>query len=330
MTDHAGADAVPGAATATATEAGGPLLRIAHVADSYRRYPGEEVTLFARVEVEGGLPGYTLQIVLPGGLALGDTRAPDGTVPQVSGDGERTCLTWNAECLPGAGACEYQVTATVRPVAQDVFLSSTATAIGAGEGAQAVASETVGIAVAAKGRYLRYLPALYEQDEFMGRFLMLFESLLQPIEGRIAHLPSYFDPQMAPAELLPWLGSWLGLVLDERWPEARRRKLIQSAASLYRRRGTRRGLMEYLSILGQEVDIVEHFGGGLRLGSGATLGRHATLGQGDSPHLFTVTMHLPRNLPSEEGAECARMARSIIEAGKPVHTAYELRVEYDR
>ncbi len=357
MTDYAGADAIHSAALAATPEAAGPRLGISHVAGAYRRYPGEDVTLFTRVEVKGPLPGFRLQIVLPEGLALGDTRAPDGSVPQVSGDGRRTYLTWTAECKAGVSAYEYQVMATVRPVAQDVSLRSTATvtaaglspasaaryadahasdtvqvrpAAGDGLSAEIEASETVSIAVSAKGRYLRYLPALYEQDELMGRFLMLFESMLQPIESRIAHLPLYFDPQMAPAEFLPWLGSWLGLVLDERWPEARRRELIRSAVTLYRRRGTRRGLLEYLRLLGEEVDIVEHFGDGLRLGSGATLGPHAVLGKGGSPHRFTVIMHLPQSLSQEEEPERVRIARSIIEAEKPVHTEYELQVEYDR
>ena len=46
------------------------------------------------------------------------------------------------------------------------------------------------------------------------------------------------DPHAAPEEVLPWLASFLGLALDERWPLHARRELIAETPQLCRARGT--------------------------------------------------------------------------------------------
>jgi hypothetical protein len=80
--------------------------------------------------------------------------------------------------------------------------------------------------------YLQYLPAPFHADPFMRRFLMIFETVLGPIERTIDNVAYYLDPRVTPAELLPWLASWVGLGLDENWPLATQRQLVLWAASL--------------------------------------------------------------------------------------------------
>jgi len=196
-------------------------------------------------------------------------------------------------------------------------------------------TETVTVLVSAKGRYIRHLPRMYlEQDELMGRFLMLFESFWGPIEQQIDNLYDYFDPLLTPARLLPWLAGWVDLTLDERWPEAQRRRLLRSAVSLYRKRGTRRGLQEYLEIYtGGRVKITEHSASNFRLGPEARLGLGVALGTVNLPHTFTVTVFLPAGdarmeTRARQAADHRRIIEAIIEAEKPAHTSYNLRVEY--
>jgi phage tail-like protein len=157
--------------------------------------------------------------------------------------------------------------------------------------------------------YLKYLPAIYSADDFMGRFLLIFETILSPIDRTVGNLHYYFDPQMTPAELLPWLASWLGLALDERWPEEQRRALILAAVDLYQWRGTRRGLSEFLRLYtGLTPEIVEH-GVGRR---GAT--------EADA-FRFTVRIKVP------DPAQVDRaVVEAIIEAEKPAHTGYNLEI----
>ena len=154
----------------------------------------------------------------------------------------------------------------------------------------------------------------------MGRFLMIFESILGPIEGVLDNISHYFDAGTAPRELLPWLASWVNLALDETWPLERRRELVGSAVELFRDRGTRRGLREYLRVYsGVEPRITEDFGG-ISLAGQARLGLNTVLGAG-RPHTFSVTLELddPESVNLEQ-------LKAIIEAEKPAHSAYTLEI----
>lgn len=169
--------------------------------------------------------------------------------------------------------------------------------------------------------YLKYLPAIYSEDEFMGRFLNIFENIITPIEETIRNIHDYFDPKMTPEPLLPWLASWLDLVLDEEWPLDKRRVLIGAAVRLYQLRGTLRGLSEYLRIYtGAEPTIEEHHGG-IRLGPASELGWNTILGDGQD-HCFTVVLRLDEGAP----VDLAKV-KAIIQAEKPAHLAYILQVE---
>ncbi len=312
------------------------FFTVDHVVDSYRRYPGETVTLYTRVRVRQPLPGFTLRITIPEGLTPSGYRAPsnDGhALPEIE-VGDETHYVWRMEREVEAGAgYEYRVEAQVAPTEQNLTLESQAVVTAEGpEGAGASAQETVTVAVFAKGRYLQYLPAIYQADDFMGRFLMLFESFWGPIERQIDSIPYYFDPDMAPPDFVPWLASWLDLAFDERWSEEKRRRLLRRIASLYRKRGTKAGLQEYLEIFsGGQVEIIEHRSGNFQLGPETRLGPGIALGTDNVPHKFTVVVQLPPALPGEDGrdreATIRRMLESIIEAEKPAHTSYTLQVE---
>ncbi len=313
------------------------IVRLDHVADFYRRYRGEPVTLFTRVTAHADLEGYTLRISLP------STVDPTQFVPpadveiepprvRVYGD-EQTVLWRCAAVIPRGTQHEYRLHFNIPPRDEAWTLLSTAEVVVVQAEQRHRVQETVSIAISAKSRYLKYLPALYEADDFMGRFLMLFESFWGPLENQIDNLWYYFDPLLTPAPLLPWLASWFNLKLDERWPEEARRRLIKSAIRLYRMRG-HRGLVEYLkAITGVEPQITEHFASNFVLGAGARLGPNFALGRGNVPHTITVTLALPP-LPSSGDPEVdrrrayrrRRMIEQIIEAEKPAHVAYTLRI----
>jgi phage tail-like protein len=156
--------------------------------------------------------------------------------------------------------------------------------------------------------YLKYLPAFFGANEFLGRFLLIFEHLLTPLDRQIEHLADYFDPRLAPPDFLPWLASWLGLVLDERWPEGQRRELIRAAVDLYDWRGTRRGLSEFVRLYtGCTPEITEP-----GIGKGA---------KADQAHRFSVRVKVP------DAAQISRdMLESIIDLEKPAHAGYTLEV----
>ncbi len=107
--------------------------------------------------------------------------------------------------------------------------------------------------------YLRYLPAIYQENEasrdFLERFFSLFETYLYDNEMTITRAVQYLDPLGTPKDFLKWLAQFSALSIDENWPEDRIRLLIQKAVQLYKKRGTREGLTELLElILGIKLD----------------------------------------------------------------------------
>lgn len=156
-------------------------------------------------------------------------------------------------------------------------------------------------------RYMQYLPPPYQNSLFLERFLMIFESIMMPIEQQIDQINLYFDPQITPEELLPWLSTWFALVLNENWPIAHRRELIRSASELYRWRGTKQGLRRYLEICtGITPRITEP---------------QDTVKDAEQlpAYVFRVSMIIDHPETFDR-----RMVELIIEAQKPAHTSYIL------
>jgi phage tail-like protein len=173
-----------------------------------------------------------------------------------------------------------------------------------------------------KSWLLNYLPGFYAGDEFLNRFLLIFEDTLRPLQLMSDNLNYYFHPLTAPTDLIPWLATWVNLVLDDNWTLEQRRHLIYTAPELYSWRGTRRGLTEYLTLYtGVEPNISEYVDG-MVLGPSTRLGINTTIA-GKERHRFTVTMYLPE-MSEEELSYKEQNIRRIIDAEKPAHTTYRL------
>ena len=309
---------------------------IHHVPDAYNRYPGECVTLHTRLEVREPVSDLTLRISLPAGLTVTNYQPPadqTGQVPYIETSGQASYVVWSLEGESPAGSrYDYQTEVEIAPT--DFDLNFESRAVVTNTGAELLAQANSGVMVWAKGSYLQHLPAIFEKDDLMGRFLMLFESFWMPLDRQIDNLHFYFDPRLTPASFLPWLASWLDLELDQRWPEERLRQLIRWAIALHRSRGTKWGLLKYLEIYtGQKAKVIEAISNNFILGSEAQLGPGIALGRGNQPHTFIVSLRLP-DLDLEDEADRSREEKlrrrtieSIIEMQKPAHTVYTLNLE---
>jgi len=171
--------------------------------------------------------------------------------------------------------------------------------------------------------YLDYLPPAYRDRDydFLGRFLLIFESIMDPLINTVDNIALNFDPRITPESILPWLAAWVDQALDENWPIERRRALVAKASELYRWRGTRRGLSEYLRIYtGKKPEILEYIPG-MILDEKTLLGENTVLGSSGSGHHFTVT------IDATEGENIdPRTIKSIIDSQKPAHTQYTLKI----
>lgn len=163
--------------------------------------------------------------------------------------------------------------------------------------------------------------APYEDRPFFERYLRGFDDALEPTQEMLANLALFFDPDETASDVLPWLSTWVSLVLDENWPQLKRRRLIKEAVELYRWRGTRWGLSRYLELYtGILPEINDQPFTGMRLGPGALLGRSTVLGD-VPPHTFVLTLAVTG--PNQVNEQSVH---EIIQASKPAHAAYELRI----
>lgn len=109
-----------------------------------------------------------------------------------------------------------------------------------------------------RSTWLEFMPAIYSDDEFMGRYLLIFESILNPIIWNIDNFDLYLSPETAPPEWLRWICEWFDLLLLPELPETRQRAIVRQIGWLFMRRGTRAGLERLLELyFGVSAEIIE-------------------------------------------------------------------------
>ena len=206
--------------------------------------------------------------------------------------------------------------------------------------------------------YLQHLPQIFrssgtvDQVNFLGRFLKIFEALLSGrddaiLDGRkvvgleetIAGFAAYLDPALTPiddpdaataldSEFLDYLASWVGLTLDQNWDLGKKREWLRRIVPLYKRRGTRDGIAEYLEMfLGPDVTVDEPPGGFVLADpESSTVGEDVFLA-GAPAYFFRVRINYgfdPQPFEIETWRNIRRGARSIVDLEKPAHTYYTL------
>jgi phage tail-like protein len=158
--------------------------------------------------------------------------------------------------------------------------------------------------------YLQYLPpVLWEGDQdFIERFLHIFEDIFSDIEKKVDNIPQLFNPWTTPSHFLPWLASWMALELEPHWTEIQSRAFMRNIVSLYNQRGGQESLEKYLRIyVGSNVDIAE-------------------LQQESSPHEFKIIINFP-SFDILHRQKIVRRVRAILDREKPAHTYYNLHIE---
>ena len=110
--------------------------------------------------------------------------------------------------------------------------------------------------------WVSYLPSLYDRsnvgDTFLDRYLALFQSLYDDLGHTIHEIPVLLDPETTDEHALGWLASWLGIRNTNIWTVEQLRYLITHASEMYRRRGTKKGLCDFIELYtGESPFIVE-------------------------------------------------------------------------
>lgn len=159
------------------------------------------------------------------------------------------------------------------------------------------------------------LPGVYLEDPLAQRFTEGLDTVLAPVFLTLDCLDAYLDPWLTPRDFLPWLASWLGIELDETWPDARRRAMVATASGLHRDRGTHRGLVAYLRVLtGGEVELTE---------SGGT--RWSAEPGTAPPGMPTPQLQVTVRVSDPSTVNRARLEQAVRDA-RPAHLPYQVQV----
>ena len=106
--------------------------------------------------------------------------------------------------------------------------------------------------------WLKYLPAIYQDEPFVGRFLLIFEAMMSPSIWTIDNIELYFTPDIAPLEWVRWIAGWFDIVIPPELPASRQRLILSQVGWLASRRGTRAGMERLLELYcGVRPEIVE-------------------------------------------------------------------------
>lgn len=94
---------------------------------------------------------------------------------------------------------------------------------------------------------LDFLPATFRDnpvsEDFTERFLSLFDALIEDVDRTIERYPALLNPDSTTDAALPWLARFLALTVDPNWDAAKQRAILRELPDLYKRRGTRSGLI---------------------------------------------------------------------------------------
>jgi phage tail-like protein len=200
--------------------------------------------------------------------------------------------------------------------------------------------------------YIEHLPQIFRkkmegEPSFLGQYLKIFEALVSGrddayvigLEERIAGFENYLDSGLTPveetsadgrldSEFLNYLAGWVALVFDQNWELDKRREWLRKIVPLYKKRGTKSGLTEYLNMfVGNQVSVEEPPGGFI-VGEpeNSTVGVNTFIA-GAPAYFFRVKINYgypPNEFRIDEWKNLRKGSETIVDLEKPAHTYYHL------
>jgi phage tail-like protein len=162
---------------------------------------------------------------------------------------------------------------------------------------------------------MEQLPAVYLEQDFLGRFLGALDDVLAPVLLTIDNSTAHLDPRSAPDDFLDWLAQWVAVRPHETDGVEQRRAAVRGAVARHRSRGTLHGLAEAVRLeTGADPEITETGGTSWSGAPGSPLP--------GSPHArVTIRLRVP-----EPGHVDRVHLEELIVTEIPAHVAFDLEI----
>jgi len=160
-----------------------------------------------------------------------------------------------------------------------------------------------GVSLPEKGsQYIGYLPGMFSDSDFLKRYLLIMESILEPLDWGVDSLEQYYNPLVTTPDWLQWIGEWFDVLIHPSLSITRQRAVVKELGLLFRQRGTKRGMIRLLELyfgVTPQIDELE-----------------------SPPATFKVTLPLG----TEDTPLARALAIRLITTCKPAYTGFTLEV----
>lgn len=130
---------------------------------------------------------------------------------------------------------------------------------------------------------LHQLPVGMAEDDFLYRFVSIFQNVADTVVHQIDALPHSFDPTVAPAPMVQLMALWLGIDwLDSSLDHRLQREIVLQYADLVQWRGTKRGVEQLLELLSGGPATVRDSGGVFAEGESPAAAPHVRIDIGST------------------------------------------------
>ncbi|MFJ1709130.1 phage tail protein [Kitasatospora sp. NPDC088346] len=166
------------------------------------------------------------------------------------------------------------------------------------------------------------LPGIYTEDDFTRRFVSAFDQVLAPVFAVLDCLHVYWDPALAPSDFVDWLAGWVAAQdslaaagTGERPPgDDSGRAVVAGAVPAQRSRGTLRGVVAQLSLLGVAAQVSDSGGASW-----------SATPNGPLPGVAGPAL-LVRITAGDAAAVSPARVREVVERERPAHVVVRLEV----
>ena len=115
-----------------------------------------------------------------------------------------------------------------------------------------------------KGRYIWFCIEIYSGQEenvgienmFLDQYLSIFQSIYDDFNQRFANSSALLEPAVTEMDFLQFMAEWLNIVNTNIWSEDKLRNLIRMAPAVFRKRGTRQGLLDVIELFTGEPPLI--------------------------------------------------------------------------